>query len=542
MTSPSDGPHWQSRPIAMGRTGCASTPHPLASEAAITVMRNGGNAVDAAVTAAAVCAVVQPFTSGIGGLGWASVYDRMSGAVEVLEFHGRIPAGTRSDLFSPGPDGTIDWMALEEQGRGLCGSLVPGLLAGWDELLRAKGTLSLADAIAPAIRLARDGFPVSTLLHESIVETMPRMRRWPGSQGIFLRNGAAYRPGEVLVQADLAATLERIATSGIGVFYDGPVGRRLVRFYQENGGTLSEADLASYHPRWHAPLVGSFRGHTIKAAPAPLGDLSFLQGLALHERCPRFAGPFDADYVHASLESAKLVREDRARYLGDTGASPESFEHLLGPGYLDARASLIGPAARQPAPQSPGPPHTITLAVVDGAGNAVHLMQTVGLLFGTGAVADGTGIVTNGSLYFADADPCAPNGIVPGRRVEQNPVVMMVFDPSGRLFLVAGSPGGKTRVETVRQMLVNIVDFGMNVQQAVDAPRFLSAPDNRTAELEQELDRMAPALKHELERRGHRVVVAPRRFGTGQAIMVDPATGTRMGGADWRAESVALAY
>ena len=159
-----------------------------------------------------------------------------------------------------------------------------------------------------------------------------------------------------------------------------------------------------------------------------------------------------------------------------------------------------------------------------------------------GAVADETGIIPNTSLYFADADPALPNGVAPGKRLEQNPAVMMAFDDNGRLAFITGTPGGKTRVETVRQMVVNIVDFGMDIQQAVDAPRFLSAPDGITAEIEESLALRAPYLIAELKRRGHRVDITSRRFGTGQAVMIDAATGTRMGGADWRQESIALAY
>jgi gamma-glutamyltranspeptidase/glutathione hydrolase len=540
--TPAPGDFFQTRPVAMGRNGVASTPHGLASEAAIDVMRRGGNAVDAAVTAAAVCAVVQPFSSGIGGLGWATVHDAASGSVEVLEFHGRVPEGTHAGLFAAGPDGLIEGKELEARGKGLLGSLVPGALAGWDELLRAKGTLTLAEALAPAIQIAADGFPVSTLLHRTIREESERLLRWPASARLFFGDGRPLAPGAILRQPELAATLRRIAGEGIGVFYDGPIGQSLARFYQENGGALSVRDLVDYRPNWRPALTGTYRDYTIKAAPAPLGDLSFLQGLGILERLPRFAGPLDADYVHASLESAKLVRADRGRYLGDTGAPAEAFAHLIAPAYLDALAARVGTRARIAPPEPPGPPHTITLAVIDKAGNAVHLMQTVGYPFGTGAVDGETGIIPNSSLYFADADPARPNGVAPGKRLEQNPAVMMAFGREGGLAFIVGSPGGKTRVETVRQMLVNIVDFGMNIQQAVDAPRFLSAPDGVTAELEEGMTRLAPGLPARLEARGHRVATVARRFGTGQAVMIDPATGARMGGADWRQESVAMAY
>jgi gamma-glutamyltranspeptidase/glutathione hydrolase len=526
----------------MGRNGVASTPHGLASEAAIEAMKRGGNAVDAAVTAAVACAVVQPFSSGLGGLGWATVYDAADDKVEVLEFHGCVPGGTHAGLFKEGADGLIDWQELDATGKGLLGSLVPGALAGWAELLRAKGTFTLAEALAPAIRLAADGFPVSTLFHDSIVESAAKLARWPMSRRLFMPNGIPLPAGAWFVQAELAGTLQRIADEGTGVFYNGPIGQSLVRFYQANGGTLSERDLADYRPRWHAPLTGSYRGYTLKSAPAPLGDLSLLQGLGILDQLPPFPGATDADYVHASLESAKLVRADRNARLGDVAAGTSAHELLLSADYLKAQAARLGATATDGSRERPSPPHTITLTVIDAAGNAVHLMQTVGYLFGAGAVADDTGIIPNTSLYFADADPARPNGVAPGKRLEQNPAVMMAFDPAGRLSFIAGTPGGKTRVETVRQMVINVIDFGMNIQQAVDAPRFLSAPEGVTAEIEEELARTAPHLVAELQRRGHRVSITPRRFGTGQAVQIDTASGTRMGGADWRQESIALAY
>jgi gamma-glutamyltranspeptidase/glutathione hydrolase len=199
---------------------------------------------------------------------------------------------------------------------------------------------------------------------------------------------------------------------------------------------------------------------------------------------------------------------------------------------------------RAGAAQVSGAPNedTITLTTVDGAGNAVHLMQTVGTFFGTGAVAPGTGVLMNSSLYFAYAGSTTANRVVPGLPIEQNPCLAMVFDGGGRLCLVAGSPGGRARVETVRQLIVNVVDFGMNVQQAVDTGRFLVSPDGASVDFEARYGDVDPGLRRALEARGHVVAVKEEAFGSGQAIAIDPATGALMAGADWRRESVALAY
>ncbi|WP_162274746.1 gamma-glutamyltransferase family protein [Mycolicibacterium vaccae] len=524
-----------------GMRGCVSTPHQLSSEAALDVLVRGGNAVDAAVVAAMVAAVVQPFSSGVGGGGWATVHHADTGVTEVLEFHGRVPYATRSELFTPDAEGLVDGPTLEAAGAGLLGSLVPGAPAGWAELLASRGTWSFADALQPAIGYAEAGFMVSEVLHNNMNEAARKMRLWPASAQTYLRDGYALPVGAILRQPDLAATLRTLATVGPDAAYTGDLARTMTSFYQEHGGTLTMADLADYRPRWAAPLIGHFRGHRVVCAPAPLGDVAFIQGLHLMDRLPPFAGPTDPDYVHFSLESAKLVRRDRARHLGESPLPPESFDWLTGSGRIGELLAQIGPQAATTLVDTAGPSHTITLVVVDGNGDAVHLMQTIGAPFGSGAVVDGTGIVTNSSLYFAHVDPTLPNSVCGGRRLEQNPCVAMVFDPDGTIRVIVGSPGGKTRVETVRQMLVNVLDFGMNIQQAVDSPRFLSDPDGRTALLEPALARRAPELAQHLAARGHHTVVSDTFFGSGQGVTRAPS-GLLHGGADHRMESAAMAF
>lgn len=520
-----------------GHNGCVSTPHRLASEAALDVLRQGGNAIDAAVVAATVSTVVQPFSSGVGGGGWATVH-RGDGFTEVLEFHGRIPRATTSDMFTPDSQGLIDGPALEASGRGLLGSLVPGAPAGWEELLRRHGTWTLEAALQPAIELAANGFEVSDVLNATMAQAEAKLAAWPSSRALFLRDGAAHPVGATLRQPDIAATLRTLAVDGAAALYEGELGRRVAQFYQHNRGTLTSDDLATYQPRWSAPLRGTFRGHTVLCAPAPLGDLAFVQGLHILDALSPFVGPTDPDYVHTSLESAKLVRRDRDRYLGESPDAATGFDWLVAPPYVGDLVARIGPGADRDAPSAPSPSHTITLVTADRDGNAVHLMQTVGAPFGTGAVVDGTGIVTNSSMYFAHVDPTLPNGVVGGRRLEQNPVVAMVLDPAGSLRLVVGSPGGKTRVETVRQMIVNVLDYGMDVQSAVDFPRFLS--EGPTALLESELVDQAPQLAAELAARGHQVSVTDDAMGTGQGV--EWVAGELVGGADRRMESVALAW
>ncbi|MCU1494391.1 MAG: gamma-glutamyltranspeptidase periplasmic precursor [Acidimicrobiaceae bacterium] len=527
--------------MAMGLRVAVSSPHLLASQAAIDALRSGGNAVDAAVAAAAVATVVQPFSSSVGGVGWATVYERSTKTTEVLQFNGSVPAGLDPDVFRPDASGLVDWRFLEGKGGALLGSLVPGAVAGWEELLARKGRWPLARALERAVDLATEGFPVSELLHDVLERSTARLRRWPASAGIFLADDCALRAGERLVQRDLGATLERIARNGSDEITTGETGRALVELHRSHGGALSAADLAAYRPSWHAPLVTTYRGHVVHSAPAPLGDVSFVSGLQLLDAFPTFGDPLEPDYIHASVESAKLVSADRARYLG-ADTDPSVIDWLLGAEHVRSQRQRIGRRALASGTPLRAPEDTITLVVVDADGNAVHLMQTVGTLFGTAAVAGRTGMLANSSLYFAYAGTDGANRVIPGQGIEQNPCLATVLDAEGELELVIGSPGGKTRVETVRQMLANVFDFGMNVQQAVDAPRFLSASDGSSVDFERRYGRVDARLRSALEDRGHRVEDSDELFGSGQAIAIDRATGTRMAAADWRRESVALAY
>jgi len=527
--------------MAIGYRGAASTPHLLASQAAITAMRNGGNAVDAAVTAAAVATVVQPFSSSVGGVGWATVYDAASGQTDVLRFLGAVPMALDSGRFSPDPSGLVDWRRLEGSASPLLGSLTPCVVPGWAELLARRGTWSMARALEPAIALAAEGVPVSELLRTNTAINAVRLRRWPESARTYLENGQPPEVGARLSQPDLAATLGRIAANGPAEMTDGRTARAIVELYEAHGGALRAADLEQVRPVWGPALVTRFRDHMVHAAPAPFGDVAFVSGLQILDGFGPFAGPLDPVYVHVSIESAKLVHADRQYRLGPD-VDPAAVARLISPAYTRSQQARVG-ARSGPAAVS-GPPHedTITLATVDDAGNAAHLMQTVGTFFGTGAVAPGTGVLMNSSLYFAYVNPAAANRVVPGQPIEQNPCLAMVFDGAGQLRLVAGSPGGRARVETVRQLIVNVLEFGMNVQQAVDAGRFLASLDGASIDFEARYGEVDPGLRQELEDRGHVVLVKEEAFGSGQAIFIDPTTVARMAGADWRRESVALAY
>ncbi len=530
---------FQSRPTALGLQAAASTPHQLATSAALEVLARGGTAADAAVAAAAVCTVVQPFTSSLAGVGWAMVH-APGGPPEVLEFTGAAPAGLPVHELHADAAGLVDRDRLEAAGKGLLATLAPSLVTGWQELLARHGTLTLGQALEPAIAYAADGFPVSELLAQTLVRNAPRLLAWP-TTGAFIPGGRPLEAGARLVQADLARTLQRVGEGGADELRAGETARAIAGFFADHGGALAAADLAAIEASWLPALSTTFRGHSVYAAAAPLGDVAFVSGLQVLDRFPAFPDPLDPEYVHVSIESAKLVGHDRAMHLGyDT--SPETVDRLLSAAHTAELAAAIGPRARASVVDN-ADGHTITLAVVDAGGMAVNLMQTVGVQFGAGAVIAGTGMFANNSASFCYPRSQGRNRLVPGQKVEQNPCLAMVFAPSGELRHVVGSPGGKARVETVRQMLVNLLDHALSPQQAVDAPRFLRSPDGSEVIFERRYGAdVDPGLRAALEGRGHTVRVVDELFASGQLVGIDPPSGARYGAADWRRESVALAY
>ncbi len=524
-----------SRPLARGAHGAVSTPHLAASLVALDVLRSGGTAADAAVAAAAMCTVVQPATSTLLGVGWATLR-RADGSGAVIDFHGRVPLATDPGAYATRADGMIDIAAEAAAGRMARGMLTPQVPHGWEALLALGGRRDLAAASAPAVDAARAGTPVSSLFARLAREHTGRLRGWGPTAASLLPGGAPPAPGVRLAHPDLAASLERVAAHGAEAELSpgGLTGRALLTLSATTGGWLAADDLAGPLPRTGPPSSLLYRGWRINGAPGPYGDVSLAQGLSLMELLGPFAADDAPDYVHASVEVAKLVAADRRLVLGPGGHGDE----LLAPAALSARASLVGPVAvRRPLAGSLAE-DTITLTVIDAERTVVHLMQTVGGVFGTGLVAPGTGALANDSLHFCFAAGEGANRIVPGEPVEQNPGVVVAEGPDGSLVAV-GSPGGKTRVQTVRQMLANVVDFGADLQAAVDRPRHLAADDG-TVWVEDGPG--AADLIAALGARGHRAVRAPAPLGSGQAVGWDAATETFVAAADHRAEAVALAW
>jgi gamma-glutamyltranspeptidase/glutathione hydrolase len=527
--------------------GAVATAHPLASEAAAQVLREGGNAVDAAVTAALVLAVVEPQSSGLGGGGFALVHLAREGRVVALDFREVAPAAATPDMFAEGADAR----GLRPEARGpkpeappsLDGGravAVPGAVKGYAELARRFGTRPLARFAEPAARIAERGFPVNLHYVRAARQRLPCLAARPATARLFLARDAGGRPappapGWSLVQPDLARTL-RLLGRDPEAFYRGELAARIARAARDDGGVLTAADLAAYRTRERAPLEGRYRGHRIVSMPLPSSGGAILIALlqALEHEEPRAGGYRPERFLHAMMEIEKRLYARRAR-LGDPAFVPSSAEEvaeLVSPAYAARLAAGVG--ERAAAVEAPPPPRegaqTTHLAVIDAAGNAVSLTSTVNHRFGSCVVVPGTGILLNDEMDDFDRAPGAPNAFgavgtganapAPGKIPLSSMAPTLVFAPGGRLWLAVGSPGGTTIPTTVAQVISHLVDDGMSLSQAVAAPRLHHQwqPDALQVEpggLEAETARALAA-------RGHQLLFRERPWANPQAVRVAP--------------------
>ncbi len=522
---------------ATGREAMVVTAHPLASRAGLEVLRAGGGACDAAVAAAFALAVVEPYSSGLGGGGLVLAYGATDGRVRALDCRETAPAAARRDMFVR--DGAADPRLSQTGGLAVA---VPGLVRGLAELHRAGGRLPWADLLQPAIVLARDGFAVDAELCARIEEEASRLD--PAAQAILRPGGATPAVGARLVQGDLARTLAAIAAGGAEAFYTGPLAAAIVAGARGAGGALTLADLAACRPVWREPVRGTYRGLEVWSMPPPSsGGVLLVEMLNVLEGRDLAAAGWGSATAWRSLAGAmSLAFADRARWLGDPDFCPVPVARLTSPGYADSQRARLDAAfpAAAPAAAPVESSHTTHLSVIDAEGNVVAATLTINLSFGSGVIAPGTGVILNDEMDDFSAQPGAPNyfglvggeanAIAPGKRPLSSMTPTIVLR-DGRPWLVLGSPGGSRIITAVLQVLVNVVDFGLDLETAVRAPRIhqqWSPPETGCEPLA-----MAPEVAAGLRARG--LSLAPRgAVGNVQAILVDPVTGIRTGVSDPR--------
>jgi len=533
----------QNRPDVSGRQGAVVSDHPLAVAAGYEVLARGGNAFDAAVTMAAVLAVVRPHMNGLGGDAFGLFHEAGSGRVTALNASGRSGALATPEFFSERGMSAVP-------GSGAATITVPGALAGWVAVLERYGSITLAEALAPAIRHAEEGWVVTSTLQRDIGNSVRNLNA-PG-RAIFAPGGAFPPTGALLSNPALAQTLRAIADEGPGVFYGGRIGETLARFVAAEGGYLTPADFRANTADWTDPISVVVGPHRLYAFAPNSQGVAQLQQLAMAQHHPLAdMGHNSPEYLHALIELKKLSFADRDRWVADPDFAPAPLDRLLAADYLQGRAAQVGvQAAESVAPgfggalateQREGDGDTVYLMVVDGEGNAVSWIQSLFSSLGSRLVEPETGIVLHNRGSGFTLEPGHPNRVEPGKRPFHTLSPMMVTDTAGRLILTIGTPGGHGQPQFLTQVYLNLFAFGMSPQQAVEAPRFISN-NGRSVQLE---SLVGPATLAGLRARGHSVQAMngwTATLGGVQLILVDPDTDVLRTGADPRREAYAIAY
>jgi gamma-glutamyltranspeptidase/glutathione hydrolase len=528
--------------------GMVVAAHPLAAEAGRDMLKQGGNAVDAAVATAFALNAAEPFASGIGGGGFMVIYLAKEKKVTVINYREEAPASATPSMFAEKGDAAEEWRLEKGTAVG-----VPGMLAGWNLALTKYGSKSMAACAARAIEIAERGFIVSTTFSTINKDEYERIFKNAGEETCYLNQGIPYEPGETFRNPDLARTLRLIGEKGIGEFYKGTIARKIVEAVQAKGGAITLEDLASYEAKEVAPLKGTYQDCTIYTLPPPAsGGMHVLQLLRILESWPlKSWGPNSVAYIHHLSEAMRYLFADHDRYFGDPDFVRIPISELLSKEYAEAIAAKIKPdktAASYPyatfdaAEGRTG--NTTHLGVVDKDGNAVAITQSINDFFATGIVPDGTGFLLNNHMRDFDIDPKSPNAPGPGRRPVSNMGPMMIFK-GGSLFLVLGSPGGTRIFPSLTQILANILDFGMDLDTAIEAPRFFTySTDGKPRPISVESRIPAGVLKA-LEALGHNIQIKEdydKYFGGAQALMILRNPRKILGGADSRRDGVGAGY
>lgn len=576
------------RPAVPGIHGLVTSAHPLASMAGTRILLAGGNAFDAAVAVAAVLNVVEPQSSSLAGNGFATVFEKKTGAVHSLHMAGAAPKALRIEAMTP-----------QTLNAGMKAAIVPGNMGGLIAMLERFGSKSLAEVLAPAIEYAENGHPANDNFVAGVRSGQKLLSETPSSAALFLPGGRLPAVGEMVKNPDLAATLRRMADAERAArtqgrsraealqaahdrFYKGDIAAEMARYFRENGGLLTEADFAAFKATWETPLHTTYRGYDVYSnASSSRGGFEVLMQLNLVEAFDLAAmAPGSAAAIHVQAEAIKVAKSDIYKYVADPAFTKVPTAGLLSKAYAQERRKLIDPTragaypeaghpatfmpatvAANPAALSPrGPawperyepdPETTSFSIVDREGNAVSVTPTIGGGMGTGVVVGRTGMLFNNGLRLGSTAPYPDN--VNYARAGQVPILNnapVIVLKGGQLVLAIGTPGGETIGQTQFQGIVNVIDFGMSIQAAIEAPRFRVDPDPNFyrpgAAMTLAMERRVPAATAKaLAALGHVVELLPEftpGVGGMQGILVDQRTRTMTAGADPRRAGYAIGF
>ena len=515
------------------KNGMVATQEALASDIGLQILKDGGNAVDAGVAVGFALAVTLPRAGNIGGGGFMMIYDAKQDKTVALDYREKAPGSASRDMYLDDEGNAVSDLSRY---HGLAVG-VPGTVAGLLKALEEHGTMSREQVMAPAIALAEDGIEVTAGLSESLTALSDRLQKWPSTKKVFFKpDGSAYQPGERLKQPELARSLKRIAVQGADGFYKGKTARDIVKAVNEAGGSMSLQDLADYEAIARVPVKGDYRGYEIVSMPPPSsGGIHIIEILNILEGYPLGDyGQNSAQTIHLMAEAMQLAYADRAEYLGDSDFIHVPASGLTSQAYADKLRTLIDPNKATPAAtikaNNPLPyesDQTTHFSIVDKDGNAIANTYTLNFSYGTGLVADGTGILLNNEMDDFSAKPGVPNGygLIGGdaNAVEANKRPLSSMSPTlvfkdNKPYIVTGSPGGSRIITTVTQIISNVIDHDMNIAEATHAPRIHDQwlPDEIRIEKALNVDTVK-----KLESMGH--TVSPKSaMGSTQSIMLTP--------------------
>lgn len=545
---PAKEPH-QSRSVVIAKHGIVATSHPLAAQAGLDVLKAGGNAVDAAITTNAMLGVVEPMSCGIGGDLFAIYWDNKAKKLYGLNASGRSPLNLTLAILREKSEASLQIPSF-----GPLSWSVPGCVDGWDQLRTRFGSKPLGELLEPAIQAAEGGFPVSEIIGNGWQGSFVGLSQWPDSKRVYLKEGRPPRVGEIMTLPELAATYRLLATEGRDAYYKGRIASEIVAFSDKSGGYFSLRDFAEHKSDWIDPVSTDYRGFTVWELPpngqgiAALQILNILEGYDL-----RALGPKSAEYVHLFTEAKKLAFADRARFYADPAFGDVPVKELISKEYAARQRARIDPAraATNVAAGDPKLEHgdTVYLTVVDKDRNCCSLIQSLYHGFGSQVVPGRVGFALQNRGNLFSLDETHPNRFEPGKRPFHTIIPAMVTK-DGEPWFCFGVMGGDMQPQGHVQILVNMIDFGMDPQMAGDAARIRHGgsatptglpeePGGGTVYLE---SGFPPEIRAKLQSLGHRLGVATGSYGGYQGILIDSLNGTLHGATDPRKDGAAVGY
>jgi len=516
--------------------------HPIASSVGIDILKQGGNAVDAAIAMAFALSIAEPNASGIGGGGFMIIKMADQNVAVMIDYREMAPGKATPEFYY---NAELSFKDLTQEDKATSIG-IPGLASCAELALEKYGSMTLEQILAPAIKLCREGIVVSEKLNGMINDNYEKILKYPATGAIYLSEMMPLEPGSVLKNEDLAKTFEKIAYNGANIFYEGEIAEAIVKEIKKQGGLFELSDLKSYKAKIRQPVLGSYRGYQIISTAPPSGGgthlielLNIMEGFNIKAMRHN-----SAEFIHIFTEAMKMVFADKSANAGDPDFCDVPVDSFISKKYADRLRSLIN---REQAMFNYSPPqltisesnNTSHLSVVDEKGNLVALTQSINSFFGSGIVASGTGILLNNHLSDFDSEPDRPNSIAPHKRPTSS-IAPTIILKNGKPFMTLGTPGGTRIISALAQVIMNVIDFNMSMDDAIEAPRVHCL--NKVLHVE---GRIPEEVITRLKAMGHAIKAHPdfdNYFGGAQGILIDPETGTLFGGADSRRDGVAISF